>query len=480
VRLHLINPSNPLVSIVRLEESRWNRYRVWQPLSLMVLAGLTAPEWKVTLLDENVGIPHYGEMPPPDLVGITAFTSQAPRAYEIASHFRRLGVPVVMGGIHATMCVNEVLPRVDAVVTGEADAVWPRVLEDAAHGRLKRRYDGGLARMDRVRPARHDLLTGDYAFGAIQTTRGCPMNCTFCSVTAFNGAHYRQRSIPDVVREFQSIPEKRVLVVDDNLIGTRPDHIARAKELFGALAAANLGKEWVAQATINFADDEELLTLAARAGCVGVFIGFESPTAEGLTEIGKRFNLQKGRNLAASVARIQRHHILVVGSFIIGLDVDTPGIGRRTAEAARQYGLDSLNTLFLTPLPGTRLWDQMSAEGRVVLDRFPQDWQYYTLTFPVARYKGLSQDQAIEEMQACERHFYATARILGRVLRSVWHRRQPLINLFGSLSYRRNLKINRTAYAAFSRASATRPVPGNGYSDLKASIGSRKAAFRAG
>jgi radical SAM superfamily enzyme YgiQ (UPF0313 family) len=222
------------------------------------------------------------------------------------------------------------------------------------------------------------------------------------------------------------------------------------------LAAADLGKEWIAQATINFADDEELLTLAAQAGCAGVFVGFESPTREGLTEVGKRFNLLKGRNLAASVARIQRHHILVVGSFIIGLDVDTAGIGRRTAEAARQYGVDSLNTLFLTPLPGTRLWDRMRAEGRVVLDRFPQDWQYYTLTFPVARYKRLSQDQAIEEIMACDHHFYAMPRILGRVWKNVWHRRHPLINLFGSLSYRRNLELYRKAYASFSRECGTR------------------------
>jgi radical SAM superfamily enzyme YgiQ (UPF0313 family) len=460
VRLHLINPSNPLVTIVRLEESRWNRYRVWQPLSLLVLAGLTPPEWEVTLLDENVGIPRYHDMRPPDLVGITAFTSQAPRAYEIAAHFRRLGVPVVMGGIHATMCVDEAMPRVDSVVTGEADAVWPLVLHDAALGRLRPRYDGGLAEMSALRPARHDLLTADYAFGAIQTTRGCPMNCTFCSVTAFNGSRYRQRSIPEVVREFQSIPEKRILVVDDNLIGTRPEHISRAKDLFRALAAAKLGKQWVAQATINFADDEELLTLAAQAGCAGVFIGFESPTAEGLTEIGKRFNLLKGRSLAASVARIQRHHILVVGSFIIGLDVDTPGIGRRTAEAARQYGVDCLNTLFLTPLPGTRLWDQMNAEGRVVLDRFPQDWQYYTLTFPVARFKQLSQDQAVDEMLACDRHFYSLPRILGRVWKNAWHRRQALISLFGSLSYRRNVELNRKACALLSRTCAARRPAG--------------------
>ncbi|MEW5983087.1 MAG: radical SAM protein [Acidobacteriota bacterium] len=456
MRLHLINPSNPIVSIVRLQESRWNRYRVWQPLSLMVLAGLTPPEWDVTLLDENVRMSRGQDVPRPDLVGITAFTSQAPRAYEIAARVRRQGVPVVMGGIHATMCVDEVMPRVDSVVTGEADEVWPQVLEDAARGRLKRRYDGGLAKMDRVRPARHDLLTADYAFGAIQTTRGCPMNCTFCSVTAFNGARYRQRPISDVVGEFRSIPEKRVLIVDDNLVGTTHQHIARAKDLFRALAAANLGKTWIAQATINFADDEELLTLAAEAGCAGVFIGFESPTAEGLTEVGKRFNLLRKRSLAASVARIQRHRIMVVGSFIIGLDVDTPGIGRRTAAAARQYGVDSLNTLFLTPLPGTRLWDRMSMEGRVVLDRFPQDWQYYTLTFPVARYTGLSQDQAVDEMMACDRRFYSMPCILARVWKNVWHRRQPLITLFGSLSYRRNLVLNRGTYANFSRECATR------------------------
>ncbi len=222
-------------------------------------------------------------------------------------------------------------------------------------------------------------------------------------MTAFNGAHYRQRPIADVVREFQSIREKRVLVVDDNLIGTRPEHIARAKDLFRAMAQANLRKEWIAQATINFADDEELLTLAAKAGCRGVFIGFESPSPEGLRELGKKFNLLKGRDFRASVRRIQRHNILVVGSFIIGLDVDEPGIGKRIAEAASQYGVDNLNALFLTPLPGTRLWDQMKAEDRIALDAFPEDWKYYTLTFPVARYKHLSLDAIIEEMISCNR-----------------------------------------------------------------------------
>jgi radical SAM superfamily enzyme YgiQ (UPF0313 family) len=449
MRLYLINPSNPLVSIVNVKQSRWNRYRVWKPLSLMVLAGLTPPEWEIAIMDENLGPSDYPAMPRPDLVGITAFTSQANRAYEVSNHFRRLGVPVVMGGIHATMCLDEVMERVDSVVTGEAEGIWPQVLEDARHGGLKRRYNGGLAEISDVPIARHDLLAAGYACGAIQTTRGCPLNCSFCSVTAFNGARYRQRSIADVVREFQLIPERHVLVVDDNLIGTRHDHIARAKDLFRAMAQANLRKQWVAQASINFADDEELLALAAKAGCIGVFIGFETPTPKGLLEIGKKFNLLKGRDFRASVRRIQRHGILVAGSFIIGLDIDEPGIGKRIAEAAGRYGVDHLNALFLTPLPGTRLWDQMKSEDRIALDTFPEDWKYYTLTFPVTRYKNLSLDGIIGEMISCDREFYSMQRIMGRVWSSLWRRRKPLISLAGNFSYRNNLRLNLKVFADF-------------------------------
>lgn len=451
MRLYLINPSNPIVSIIKVKKGRWNRYRIWKPLSLLVLAGVTPPEWEISIVDENLDAPDYAAMPRPDLVGITAFTSQANRAYEVAARFRCLGVPVVMGGIHATMCLDEVMEHVDSVVTGEAEGLWPRVLEDARHGSLKRRYDGGHARMTDVPLARHDLLATGYAFGAIQTTRGCPLNCSFCSVTTFNGARYRQRPIPDVVREFRSIREKHVLVVDDNLIGTRPEHIARAKDLFRAMARANLRKKWIAQATINFADDEELLALAAEAGCSGVFIGFETPTPEGLRELGKKFNLLKNRDFRASVRRIQRHRILVVGSFIIGLDIDEPGIGICIAEAASQYGVDHLNALFLTPLPGTRLWDQMKSEGRIALDLFPEDWKYYTLTFPVARYKHLSLDDILRENICCNRNFYSMPRILRRMCSSVWQRRKPLISLVANFSYRGNSLMDYKAYAEFKR-----------------------------
>ncbi|MHC4537167.1 MAG: B12-binding domain-containing radical SAM protein [Planctomycetota bacterium] len=439
-----------------VKESRWNRYRVWKPLGLMVVAGLTPPEWEITIVDENMGVPDYRALPRPDLVGITAFTSQAPRAYEVASVFRDMGVPVIMGGIHATMCLDEARHHVDSVVSGEAESVWSQVLQDAQNQRLKPWYNAGLADINKVPPARHELLTEGYAFGAIQTTRGCPLNCSFCSVTAFNGTHYRQRPIPDVVNEFRSIREKLILVVDDNLIGTRPKHIARAKNLFRALIQANLGKEWMAQATINFADDEEMLSLAAQAGCTCVFIGFESPSPEGLAELGKKYILLKGRDFRASVRRIQRHGILVVGSFIMGLDVDNPGIGKHIADVASRYGVDNLNAIFLTPLPGTRLWDQMKAEGRIALNNFPGDWRYYSFTFPVAQYMHFSREGIIEEMISCNGTFYSRSRIMRRIWDSLWQQRHPIITLIGNLSIRSNAHRELKAFKDFNDCMSTR------------------------
>jgi radical SAM superfamily enzyme YgiQ (UPF0313 family) len=456
-RLYLINPRNVLVTIVSTDGSRWNRYRVWKPLGLMVLAGLTPAEWEVTILDENLHVPDYAAMPRPDLVGITAFTSQANRAYEVAAQFRSRGVPVVMGGIHATVCPDEATNRVNAVVTGEAEGVWAQVLRDVQDGCLKRRYDGGQADMRAVPVARQDILCDGYVFGSIQTTRGCPLNCSFCSVTAVNGVHYRQRPVADVVREFRSIPEKRVLIVDDNLIGTRQQHIERARELFRAMADAKLCKEWVCQVTINFGDDDELMELAVKAGCRGVFIGFESSTPEGLGEVGKRFNLLHGRDMRESVRRIQRHGIMVVGSFIIGLDVDQPGVGMRVAEMAIRYGVDHLNALFLTPLPGTRLWDQMVKAGRLDHEEFPADWKYYTLTLPVAQYRNFSRDEISEEMLECNQRFFSTTRILRRLGHHLLERRAPIMALVASLSCRSAIPYERKAYAGYIRSRKVAP-----------------------
>ena len=386
--LYLINPSNSFSSLAKVKENIWNHYRVWKPLSLLVLAGLTPADWDISIIDENIMIPDYFSIQKPDLVGITAFTSQAPRAYDIAAIFKNINIPVIMGGIHATMCMEEALQHVDSIVKNEAESVWRQLLDDFKNNNLKKLYEGGYADLTDIPLARHNLLNTGYAFGAIQTTRGCPLKCSFCSVTNFNGAHYRQRPIDDVINEFKLIKEKLVLVVDDNLIGTKAEHIERAKELFRSMIKAKLKKKWITQVTINFADDDELLNLASKAGCLGVFIGFETFSEEGLLEIGKKFNLKKGRDFRASVRRIQKSGISVVGSFIIGLDIDKPGIGKHIAKIASCYGVDQLNALFLTPLPGTKLWEKLVFEKRILLNSFPEHWKYFTLNYPVAKYKN--------------------------------------------------------------------------------------------
>lgn len=459
--LYLINPDNPVVGITKVKSSRLNRYRTWKPLSLMVLARLTPREWSLEVIDENLGHVAYECRSRPDLVGLTAFTSQATRAYEVAAIFRRMGVPVVMGGIHASMCPEEALAHADAVVTGEAESVWRQVLEDARSGSLRRIYHGGMGSASGIPPARHDLLAGRYYLGAIQTTRGCPLSCIFCSVTAFNGGQFRHRPVEDVVAELREVRESKILFVDDNLIGTRRDHIERSKDLFRAMIRAGQTRSWICQATINLADDEELLALAGRAGCEGVLIGFESPTVEGLIAVHKKFNIKDNRDLAASVRRIQRHGIRVVGSFIMGLDTDERGVGELIARAAAQYGVDMASVLMLTPLPGTTLYRDMAREQRIVANRYPEDWRYYTLGYPVARYRNFTWAELAKEMTRFRELFYSYPGILRRVLRIARDTRSPmkvLVGLVMNLTQRSSHRFHERVYAT-RLPPAPRPDP---------------------
>jgi radical SAM superfamily enzyme YgiQ (UPF0313 family) len=449
--VYLINPDNPVVSVTKLRWSRLNKYRMMKPLNLLTLASLTPRGVQVEVIDENLGVPDYRRLPRPALAGVTAFTSQATRAYDIAGVFREMGVPVVMGGIHATMCRDEALRYADSVVTGEGELVWPEVLEDARAGRLRRVYEGGLSPMERIPLARHDLLPGGYYAGSVQTARGCPLRCTFCSVTAFNGGQFRFRPIPDVIAELGQVREPRIFFVDDNLIGTRRDHTARSKELFRAMIAAGQTRPWYCQATINFADDDELLALAARAGCGGVYIGFESPTVEGLVAVHKKFNIQHGRNFRESVRRIQRHGIVVVGSFIMGIDTDRPGIAELIARAAEEYGVDMANVLMLTPLPGTQLYAEMARDNRILATGYPEDWQYYTLGYPVSEFRHFTWPEIVREMARFRELFYPYPRILRRVLRAGRLSRRPvtaLVSLIGNVGYRKSHLFHEEVHAS--------------------------------
>ena len=376
-KLLLINPRNRV--------SLYGDY-LWQPLALAYVAAATPPGWSVELLDEQCeGLLDYSNVEA-DLVGLTAFTTQATRAYDVAAQFRSRGIPVVMGGIHASLVQDEAARYVDTLFIGECESLWPQVIADFEAGHLAPRYDGGTTGGSLLEPDRRIFAKYEYEYVSAQTSRGCPMDCSFCSVTAFNGRLFRMRSVEEVVAEVAKIPEQNIIFVDDDLNGFSRKAKERCLDLFRAMADANLGKQWVTQVTINFGDDDELPRLARAAGCAGVFIGLESPDVASLALIRKDgTSARRGvEYYHENLARIRNHGIGVVGSFILGIDtqnMDT--VVSEILRFAEDADLDGLNPTILTPLPGTRDYARYDADGRILFKNYPQDWEKYTLAFPV-------------------------------------------------------------------------------------------------
>jgi len=320
---------------------------LFPPLGLLAVAGCTPPEYEVALLDENTTRLDYGA--PCDLVGLTACTASAPRAYEIAAGFKKRGKTVVMGGIHATALPEEALRHVDCVGVGEAEGYWPRLLEDWAAGRLEQVYrNETYPSLERMPIPRRDLVRGSayYLTNTVQTSRGCPYRCSFCSVHKFFGGRYRMRPVDDVMEEVQGLPRGGPLIfVDDNIFGRRE----RAAALMERLAP--LGFEWFGQASMDTLQDDDFLSLAGRSGCRLLFVGFESLSEENLSDMNKPFN--KPAQAAEIVERLHRHGIGCLGAFIVGLDHDDEGVFERIVQFVTEIHLDAVQIAILVPIPGT-------------------------------------------------------------------------------------------------------------------------------
>ncbi|HPS63169.1 MAG TPA: radical SAM protein, partial [Bacteroidales bacterium] len=313
-----------------------------------------------------------------DLVGFTAFSSTVTRAYELAAIYREKGIPTVIGGIHASMCPEEAGRFVDCVVTGEAETIWPRVIADFENGRLQPLYNGPLSDLVRSPKPRRELFHPGYVFASVQTTRGCPMNCDFCSVTAFNGSHYRYRPIDEVIEEMKEIPQRNLFILDDNIVGNNSKAQARAVELFKAMIAAGIRKEWIGQASLNVADNEEVLKYAAKSGCRMLFIGIESELEDQLAGANKRLNVKMGVDSYDHVfKKMHKYGIAVIAGFIFGWENDTRERLDHRVEFTRHCQADSIQSTLLTPLPGTGLFERMKKEGKLVLDNYPADWRHY-------------------------------------------------------------------------------------------------------
>jgi radical SAM superfamily enzyme YgiQ (UPF0313 family) len=257
------------------------------------------------------------------------------------------------------------------------------------------------------------------------------MDCDFCSVTAFNGRRYRRRPSEEVLDELETIPQKMIFFVDDNIIGYGETSRQQALAIFRGMVDRGMNKWWFCQASLNFADDKEVLNWASKSGCKMVFLGLEAEDADGLAEMNKRLNLQRGvDSYADAFGRIHRAGIAVLGAFIFGLDGDTPDKLRFRTDYLFHSQVDVMQTTYLTPLPGTCLFDQLHGQGRLLYTDFPQDWDHYDMTEVTHRPQGMPPDSLADIMQKSNRRMYSWPVLVRKAARAFFETRNPVAAMF--------------------------------------------------
>jgi len=371
-------------------------------MALAILAALTPPDIELRVTDELVDDIDYAW--PADAVALSVNTTSSPRSYEVARHFRGLGAKVIMGGIHPSVMPDDAQAHADAVVIGEAEAIWPQVLDDLRVGKLRERYEAVHPDPAAIPTPRWDLIHGKRYFTTrtFQVSRGCPYGCEFCSSTRFFGTKYRFRPIERVVEEVKSYPKRFMVFVDDNIVG-RADY---SRELFKALKP--LKKRWVAQASIDIARKDDLLRLAKESGCAGVLIGLESVRPENRESIKKMRSIEE---YEAAIAELRRAGIGVHGSFVFGFDGDTADVVDATVDFVLRNKLEVANYCKLTPYPGTKLYERFNAEGRITESDFSR-FDRYNLVFEP---QGMSRDELYRKADEAYARTYSLSSILRRV-----------------------------------------------------------------
>lgn len=348
-------------------------FRFWFPtLSLPMIAACTPGDFEVSFTDEIFEGIDFDK--PIDIVGITGMTAQIMRAYKIADIYRKKGVTVIIGGIHASVLPDEAKMHADSVIVGEGETLWSSALSDFKNGTLRPVYrsDVFMNLVDMPWPKRdiykNKPIPRIGTINSIQTSRGCPFDCDFCSVTRFFGNKFRLRPIDDVIDEIKSLKSKIVSLIDDNIVG----NAKYAEEFF--IKLANLEVWWTGQSSISLATDSRLLDLCAKSGCKGLLVGIESLNQKNLQSIGKKTN--KVYQYMESIKKIQDKGIRVLGSFIFGLDDDDPSVFEQTVKFVKESGMAVPLFNILTPYPGTRIYDKLILENRILV----ADWSYYTST----------------------------------------------------------------------------------------------------
>jgi radical SAM superfamily enzyme YgiQ (UPF0313 family) len=384
--------------------------RTWQmePLAAAVLAGLTPPDVEVRFFDDRLEAIPYDQ--PTDLVAVSVETYTARRAYQIASRFRRRGVPVVMGGFHPTLVPDEVSRYAEAIVVGEAEEVWPRVLDDFRHGRLRQFYRGeGRPSLAGLRVDRSIFRGKRYLpIALVEAGRGCHLRCEFCAIQSYYGSTQTRRPTEEILAELRQARKPLVFFVDDNITS----NMDQAKEFFRALIPLRI--RWVSQASINAAHDPEFLELIRASGCQGLLVGFESLSPDNLRRMHKGFNTMKG-GYEAALANLRRHGIRLYATFILGYDDDHPGTLGETLDFTLRHRFFMVAFNHLTPFPGTPLYERLRREGRLLFDRWWLDPQYRYGMVPFAP-RGMTAGAVGRACVEARAAFYGWPSILRRGL----------------------------------------------------------------
>lgn len=396
------------------------------PLGLFIIDALTPEdEWDVKILDEGRERFDIERINAQNitLAGINSWTNQAPRAYDIAASLRQRGVPVILGGAHPSVLPDEALRYADSVCIGEVEGVWKDVLADVKNGGLKKIYKGGNPPLDMV-PILRNPMRDKYAYASIQTARGCPNNCSFCSVTTNNGAVIRYRPIADVVEEFRHIKQNKVFVVDDNFIGAgkrgRERAIELCKELAG-LRRQGIRKYWGTQATQTLGQEDEVLEWMYKAGCRLVLFGLESINPDVIKDVHKGIN--NINDFKKNIRNTQRHGIAVIASFVFGTDEDSPTVFEDTVRFVKDSMAAAQNLNIVCPLPGTRLFNDVLPSGRLLYTNWPRDWQEYNLKKVVLDPIIGSPLELYKRRQRAEQELCSTSALVKRIAHTLWETR---------------------------------------------------------